>query len=216
MSHCKKHPAGVTLIELTIAISIFSVVMMIALNSFLNVLKFNREAVQKQSIQDHTEFLFNLMSREIRTGRINYGSYSGNNSCDSYFGVISKVPANAIYWVSTDNKELHFQNYEGLCVKYFLATDANHVRRLTIARHNPQDTMVWDFAPSETREDWVLPGDIEVSDIYFQVQNMFDLHPDGPTQPPAVKYSIKLRSRIWDPSDMKIFNVVVGRNFEQF
>lgn len=216
MSKLKKYPKGVTLIELTISIAIFSVVMMIALDSFLNVLKFNREAVQKQSIQDHTEFLFGLMGREIRMAQINYG---GSESCDTYFqslGSNGEVLPNDTYWVSADNKELRFQNYEGLCVRYFLATDASSVIRLKVARHNPKTTPVWDFSPNETREGWVLPGDIAVANIYFTKQNMFDLHPTGPTQPPAVKYSITLRSAIWNPSDIKIFNVIAGRNFEQF
>jgi prepilin-type N-terminal cleavage/methylation domain-containing protein len=239
----KKYPAGVTLIELTISIAIFSVVMMIALDSFLNVLKFNREAVQKQSIQDHTEFLFGLMGREVRMARINYGDYSGNNSCDGYFANLTpsaknptwpapqgSVKLNGTYAVTfnppvgggdnpSNSKELRFQNYEGLCVRYFLATDANDTTRLAVSRHNPQAGIVWDFNPNETREDWVLPGDIEVADIYFNAQNMFDQHATdgtGPTQPPAVKYSIALRSSIWNPSDIKIFNVIAGRNFEQF
>lgn len=218
MSHRKRQPAGVTLIELAIAISIFGVVMLIALESFLGVLRFNREAVQKQAIQDHTEFLFSLMSREIRMAQINYG---GNESCDAHFdslGANQKVLPNDTYWVSTDNKELRLQNYDGLCVRYFLVTDGNGYTRLKVARFNPKSTVVWDINPNEPEEraDWVLPGDIEVVDLYFDKQNMFDLHPTGPTRPPAVKYSILLRSTIWDPSDIKIFNVIAGRNFEQF
>jgi len=205
----KKKPAGVTLIELTIAIAIFSVVMLIALDSFLGVLKFNREAVQKQSIQDHTEFLFSLMGREIRMARINYGDYDGNASCDAYFGATNKVPLNDTYQISADHKELFFQNYEGLCVHYFLWTDFDGYIGLKVARYNPQIS-------TEIGSDWVLPRDITVTGLYFDKQNMFDLHPTGPTRPPAVKYSITLRSAIWDPSEIKIFNVIAGRNFEQF
>lgn len=218
----KKYPQGVTLIELAIAISIFSIVMLIALDSFLGVLKFNREAVQKQSVQDHTEFLFELMSREIRMAQINYG---GAESCDAHFdslGAGQKVLPNSTYWVSADNKELRFQNYEGLCVRYFLVTDnTDAYTGLKVARFNPKATPVWDFDPNTLeRADWVLPRNIEVTSLYFQAQNMFDLHtaadPAGLTQPPAVKYSLTLRSAIFDPSDVKIFNVIAGRNFEQF
>lgn len=205
----KKKPSGVTLIELTIAIAIFSVVMLIALDSFLGVLKFNREAVQRQSMQDHTEFLFSLMGREIRMARVNYG---GNESCDAHFdslGANQKVLLNDTYWVSANNTELRFQNYEGLCVRYFLATDFDDYIGLKVARYDSQTS-------TNIGTDWILPRDIKVVDIYFVKQNMFDLHPTGPTQPPAVKYSIKLRSTIWSPSEIKIFNVIAGRNFEQF
>jgi prepilin-type N-terminal cleavage/methylation domain-containing protein len=215
MKKIKLDNRGVTLIELTIAIAIFSVVMLIALDSFLGVLKFNREAVQKQSIQDHTEFLFSLMGREIRMARVNYGDYEDNKSCDAYFGA-NKVPLNDTYQISADHKELFFQNYEGLCVRYFLVEDFDGYIGLKVARHNPQTGIVWDFAPNETRVDWVLPRGITVIGLYFDKQNMFDLHPAGPTRPPAVKYSITLRSSIWDPSEMKIFNIIAGRNFEQF
>jgi prepilin-type N-terminal cleavage/methylation domain-containing protein len=216
MHHFKRH-RGVTLIELTIAIAIFSVVMLIALDSFLGVLKFNREAVQKQSIQDHTEFLFSLMGREIRMARVNYGDYAGSASCDAYFDATNKVPLNDTYQISADHKELFFQNYEGLCVHYFLLTESfDNYTGLRVARYNPQTSMVWDFNPGDERVDWVLPRDITVTGLYFDKQNMFDLHPVGPTRPPAVKYSITLRSVIWNPSEIKIFNVIAGRNFEQF
>ena len=238
MAHLKKQPAGVTLIELTIAISIFSIVMMIALDSFLNVLKFNREAVQKQAIQDHTEFLFSLMSREIRMARINY--LDSLADCTAYFNSLGSVfdssgsnkavLPNNTYWVANNHDELRFQNYEGLCVRYFIASDTanNGANRLRVARYNPTDYSIDDLpggsgsAISNTylREDWVLPGDVEVASLYIKAQNMFDKHlatdPGGLTQPPSVEYSIKLRSRIWDPSEIKIFNVIAGRNFEQF
>lgn len=217
----KKKPSGVTLIELTIAISIFSIVMMIALDSFLNVLKFNREAVQKQAIQDHTEFLFSLMSREIRMAQINY-----QDPCTAYFdslGINKAVLPNNTYWVADNHEELRFQNYEGLCVRYFMASDVanNGANRLKIARYNPTNREISDMVSgAPPREDWVLPGDIEVASLYFKAQNMFDNHTDsnpaGPTQPPSVEYSIKLQSRIWNPSDIKVFNVIAGRNFEQF
>ncbi len=226
MSHRKKQPAGITLIELAIAISIFSIIIVVALNSFLSVLKFSREAIQKQAIQDHSEFLFSLMGREIRMARINYGDYEGNKSCDNYFQMLSgfqvltdSVKHNDTYWLSEDHQEIRFQNYEGLCVRYFFVTDFDGYRGLKVARYNPQTTPVGDFAVGDSRVDWVLPRDIEVTNLYFEVQNMFDKHNvDGtaPAQPPAVKYSMTLRSAIWEPSDIRIFNVITGRNFEQF
>jgi len=207
MSRFKKQPAGVTLIELTITIAMFSVVMLIAFDAFLNVLKFNRETVQKQSVQDHSEFLFFLMSKEIRMAKINY-----TNNCRIYFSSLTigdNIGANDTYLVVNNGKELRFENYEGLCVRYFVETDvALGADRLRVVRHDPNT--------NTTRIAWVLPVDISVTDIKFEAQNKFDQRPVGPSQPPMVKYSLTLSSSIWNPSTLQVFNEVTARNFEQF
>lgn len=207
MSRFKKQPAGVTLIELTITIAMFSVVMLVAFDAFLNVLKFNRETVQKQSVQDHSEFLFFLMSKEIRMAKINY-----TNNCRTYFNSLTigdNIGANDTYLVVDNGKELRFENYEGLCVRYFIETDvAMGADRLRVVRHDPNI--------NATKIAWVLPVDISVTDIKFEAQNKFDQRPVGPTQPPMVKYSLTLSSSIWNPSTLQVFNEVIARNFEQF
>lgn len=206
----RRQPAGVTLIELTIAISIFSVVMMIVFDAFLNVLKDNREAVNKQTIQDHTEFLLSLMNKEIRTAKINY-----DNKCQPYYNALSdtaNVSPNGTYGVVNNGRELRFENYEGLCVRYFAEEDSSlGGDRLKIARHNP--------ATNETKESWVLPLNIEISNLEFFAQNKFDqrqVDSTGLLQPPLVKISLGLRSSIFNPSDVLLYSEVVGRNIEQF
>jgi prepilin-type N-terminal cleavage/methylation domain-containing protein len=225
-----KRPRGVTLIELTIAIAIFSVVIIIALDSFLNVLKYNRETVQKQSIQDHAEFLFSLMSKEIRMAQINYKGRAGTLDCTSWFSGLSHdvgsnlaaVPANSTYLaVDKDgdgkHEELRFQNYEGLCVRYFMDIDSQPAQRLKVIRYNPDTAHYIDgMAPLTSEEGWVLPMDISLDEVDFTVQNMFDQRPSGALQPPLVKYHISLTSNIWSPSHLEFFNEITGRNIEQF
>jgi len=206
---------GVSLIELIIAIGIFSVVMVIAFDAFLGVLKVNRETVQKQSVQDHTEFLFNLMTKEIKFARVNY--LDTDTDCSTYFKSLSPgdiVSPNATYAAVDGNRdnlaeELRFQNYEGLCVRYFFAPgDTTRPDSLKVARYDPRSHSV--------QESWVLPIDIRVSDLDFRVANKFDARPGGPLEPPAVKLSIGLISNIWSPSRVNLSEVIVGRNLEQF
>ncbi len=228
---------GVTLIELTIAIAIFSVVIVIAFDAFLGVLKFNRETVQKQSIQDHAEFLFSLMTKEIRLAKINY--HQANEDCAPYFNALT--PAGAVAPNSTylaldlntpadgKNEELRFQNFQGLCVRYFFAPgDTTRPDSLKVARHNPRDPNnpaskpIDGIAPGDTKTAWVLPMDISVNGLDFTVRNKFDLrlgppaNPAAALMPPLVRFYISMVSSIWNPSQVQLFEEIAGRNIEQF
>jgi prepilin-type N-terminal cleavage/methylation domain-containing protein len=206
---------GFTLIELVIAISMFIVVMTVALDIFLKIIKFNRESVQKQSIQDHTEFLFGLMTKEIRMAKINY-----YNECKTFFSTFTiDLKLNQTYAVdNATHKRLFFQNYEGLCVVYYADTDPIYgTDRLKVRKVNPdKDNPRGGFDPLEDVDFWLLPSDIKVNDLYFDVQSLTDKRPDGPLQPPAVKMSLKLTSNIWQPQQVSFSNIIVGRNLEQF
>ena len=211
---------GESLVELIIAIGIFIVVMVIALEAFLAVIKYNREAVQKQAVQDHAEFLFSLMTKEIRYARINY-----NNHCKGYFSEITNnnenIGPNATYLATDSDHELRFENYQELCVRYAAVhDDVTNTDRLKVWRHNWKPGAVGDYLPGETREAWVLPADINVADLKFSASNVFDQrssdNPSALLQPPMVKYSIKLESNIWNPAQISFASIIVGRNFEQF
>lgn len=207
----KRDQRGVTLIELIIAISVFSVVMVVALDTFMKVLKFNREAVQKQGVQDHAEFLFSLMSKEIRMARINY-----EDKCKDFFSSFeppTTIAANHTYAAldadgNGDYEGLRFQNYEGLCVYYYQDYDtANNIDRLRVVRYNPAD--------GTDNRAWVLPKDIKVSNLHFVVTNLITGQV-GLHQPPSVAYYLKLSSNIWEPPQISFSNFIVGRNIEQF
>lgn len=83
---------GFTLIEIMVAVALFSVVMMVGVGSLLTVVEANRKAQALQSVTTNLNFALENMSRTIRTGT-HYHCGSGGNieepqDCangDSYF-----------------------------------------------------------------------------------------------------------------------------------
>ncbi|MEI6378836.1 MAG: hypothetical protein WCO55_04190 [Candidatus Falkowbacteria bacterium] len=205
---------SVTLIELTISMAIFCVVMVIALDSFTKTIKYTRESVQRQSLQDHAQFLFELMSKEIRFAKIKYDDH-----CDSYFNNLKDLPGtienNQLYKAINDDTnnvhELRFINYEDVCVRYFLSPDPLNpasVQRLTIERY--------DSVTGLTKRAFVTPGTINVLSLYFNATDLVSQAGPGLRKPATVTYYMKLSSILWEPPTVDYFNFVTSRNFEQF
>ena len=207
----KKHPRGITLIELTVALAMFSIVMVIAVDSFNSVMKASRESVQKQALQDHAEFLFNLMTKEIKYAKINT-----DNKCDPFFKGLTpsfSVGDNQLYAVlNTTKQDLRFVNYKGVCVRYFLETDttANSIKRLKVQRFDPNT------AGATVQEAWITPLAINVENLFFEVTDMVYSTVSSKRRAPSVSYYLKLQSVIWNPPTVDYFNFVTARNIEQF
>ena len=71
---------GFTLIELMVAVSVFSMVMMISMGSILSVLDANRKSQANRTVMDNLNASLESMTREIRFGH-NY--YCGSNNLSS-------------------------------------------------------------------------------------------------------------------------------------
>lgn len=212
---------GITLIELTIALAIFSVVIVIAVDSFMSVFRTSRDSIYNQSLQDHAEFLFSMMSKEIRMAKINY-----DGSCDSFFydnpvNGSKVVELNQVYATSTINlagtntTDLRFKNYKNECVRYYLEKDPenNNVTRLKVDRQN---------STGIKESYWVSPIVMDIQNINF-VATPFKF--DEPIKisnvsysqlPSYVYYTMKIKSNLWNPNTITYTNFIVGRNFEQF
>ena len=74
-----KNNFGFTLIEMLIAVSIFSLVLVAATNIYLIVNNSQRKVVTLQKIQEDVRFLFEAMAQDIRLSSINYDFYIDNN-----------------------------------------------------------------------------------------------------------------------------------------
>lgn len=64
----KKKKAGFTLLELIVAIGIFSIVMMIAVGALLSMLNANRKAQALKAVMNNVNFAVENMAKEIRVG----------------------------------------------------------------------------------------------------------------------------------------------------
>lgn len=79
-----KKDFGFTLMEMIVAVGIFSVVITIALAGFANILDIQKRADAIRTAYDSIDFVMEVMSREIRTGT-EYCISSYQLSCSSSF-----------------------------------------------------------------------------------------------------------------------------------
>jgi type II secretory pathway pseudopilin PulG len=208
------------MIELLIGIAIFSIVILIALEAFTKVINYNRKAAQNQGIQDHAEFIFQVMSREIRTAKINY-----SDNCKGFYNLFDSahpVGPNQVYsvgdtGVSTPLPVIFFENANSECVAIGLKVDASagNIKRLSVARCAHQNSNRCNN-PSNKREAYVTPQDIEVLKFTARATNFSNLSDADRHRPGTISYYMKLKSFIWDPPEIEFTNFITARNGEQF
>jgi len=218
---------AVTMLELVLAMALFSVIMMIVLDSFIKVINYNRQSVQNQGIQDHAEFLFQLMGREIRFAKINYSA-----NCATFYkatvGSGNGVATNQVYKVYTTQSQaeswpqLMFENANGECVRYFIAED-NGISRLKIQRYDYDadnddiiDTLVTSEVADDIQEAWVTPIDMDILALNMDASDFYDSSTPNRHTPASVHYHLKLKSNIWDSPEIVLDNFITSRSAEQF
>lgn len=106
-SFVKTTQAGFTLIELLVSISVFAVVMMVAVGSLVSVVDANRKSQTIKSVVNNLNFALESMSKNIRTG-FHYACYDRqdglNTTCDTGDGndgvaFVSQTGQNVIVYV---------------------------------------------------------------------------------------------------------------------
>jgi len=120
----KQNKRGVTLLEITVSVAIFSVVILSATQIFRMVIEGQRNAIASQNIQESMRYAFEAMAKEIRTAIIS------NHDCESLFDPPA-VAANKIYNVTANGEGdiLYFKNKDDVCVAYYLEEEALKVLR---------------------------------------------------------------------------------------
>lgn len=71
---------GYTIVELIVAMSIFAVVMVIAVGAFVTVQGTSNKTTAQRKVQQDSRYNLELLARQIRAGRIDYGFYARNAS----------------------------------------------------------------------------------------------------------------------------------------
>lgn len=111
----KQNKFGVTLIELMVAVSLFSVIILSATQIFKMVIEGQRNAIAAQNVQENMRYAFETMSKEIRMATIS------NHDCESIF--TPEAEATNKVFNTTTNAEgdiLYFKNKDGICTAYYL------------------------------------------------------------------------------------------------
>ncbi|MDP2736925.1 MAG: prepilin-type N-terminal cleavage/methylation domain-containing protein [bacterium] len=138
-----KSVKGVSLIELVVSITLFSVLILSATQIFKMVIDGQRGAISAQNVQENMRYAMEKMSKEIRMAGI------GNKTCDS--AAIYKV-----YNTADSSQELYFKNKNGDCITYYLENN-----RLKIMVGVGATALVG----------FITPAKIEVSNLRFYIDD---------------------------------------------
>ena len=76
----KQKGEGFTLMEMLVAVTLFSIVITICLGIFISSLQANKTFIRMQKVQNDIRYLIDIISKEIRLGTIDYdyNGYAGN------------------------------------------------------------------------------------------------------------------------------------------
>ncbi|MDD5528303.1 MAG: hypothetical protein PHO56_05050 [Patescibacteria group bacterium] len=99
--------SGVTLLELSVSVALFSLTIILAAGIFETVINSQRIAVVSENLQENVRYDFERMGKEIRTAQRDAG-----HTC---------IPSGNIYWTNVSGTQLQFLNYHRQCVCYYLA-----------------------------------------------------------------------------------------------
>jgi len=104
-----KNQKGTSLLELLVAITLFTFMILAATQIFKMVIDGQRNAISAQNVQENMRYALEKISKEIRM------AVKSDKSC--FAGAINKV-----FNVTTDgtNDTIYFKNKNGACVSYYL------------------------------------------------------------------------------------------------
>lgn len=198
--------AGFTLIEIVIAVSMFSVVIVIALDSFIKVIQINRQSVQSQDLQNNIRFLYELMTKEIKMAQKGDGScnFSFRNFISEHVGDKTDTNLNhasRVYSTTfdeNDNNMLFLKNNHDQCVIYYLSDNRLKIKRSETTNHIGGDA-------------FVLPSEISVTKFSVDVQGDFESIRHTPY---SVVLYMNLGNVEWDPAKLGVQTAITARYLE--
>ena len=156
-----KNKLGTSLIEIMFAISIFVVLIGVTLSVFKSTIESQKSAIAAYDTQESLRFLFEIMSKEIRSAQVM------NHDCEALMGNFS---GNKLYDTEAGGTELYFKNKDDECVAYYV--DGND--DLIIRR---DDGVTNIFLP-------ITPNDIKVVNLdFFIADNIIGVLPNAKIQP---------------------------------
>jgi len=138
---------GTSLIELLVAMSLFSIIILSSTQIFKMVTDGQRNAISAQNVQENIRYAMEKMSKEIRMAGVS------NHDCEAIF----TPSATAVYKVfntADSNTKIYFKNKDNKCVAYYLE---NNRLKITVGTGV---NAVTDFA---------TPSKIVVSNLKFYV-----------------------------------------------
>jgi len=142
----KKNQKGVTLLELTVSVTIFSIIMLAVTQIFRMVVEGQRNAIAAQNVQESVRYAMEVMSKEIRTAK---------KDEVTALGQCANVQNGRVYDVNGQGDELYIRNYKDECVTYRLNGDRLEIERYPVGN------------PTSAIADFITPEKIKVSNLKF-------------------------------------------------
>jgi prepilin-type N-terminal cleavage/methylation domain-containing protein len=194
---------GFSLVELLVAVSVFTIIIIMVLSIFQNSFMVQKNAIATQEVQEGIRYALEVMSKELRSARPNVVDPSEPfwNECP----YPSTLPLqanpghmdgyNKVYNFDGGDNVLYFRNKEGDCVYYYL---------------NNTDKRI--YINKGTVDLPITPDNVEIEDFSIFVQG--DFVPDYPRYQENVTFSIKLKSEIEDISNIRIQTSITSRAYQ--
>lgn len=120
----QKYAEGFTLIEMLVAIALFSIIMVMAVGSLLSIIDANRQAQVKKTVVNNLHFALENMTRNIRTGRyfhcdIEVGDITAPRDC-------ANAPATSFAFLDSNGKRIEYRQ-NGAVIERLISGDANFI-----------------------------------------------------------------------------------------
>lgn len=112
----KKNKNGFTLVEIIVALAIFSIIIGITSGVFLSGIQAQRKTLASQDLLDQTNYALEYMSRALRMARKELSAP----------GCLSQNGLN--YEITRGGKGLKFINYQGVCQEFFWDINTNRLK----------------------------------------------------------------------------------------
>ncbi len=100
---------GISLVELVLAVFIFSLVIMAASGIFISAIKAQRVIIAKKNVAENTQYVMNFMVKEIRMAKANANL------------TLTFMKADGSSFTSASLDNITFINFENKTIKYFLS-----------------------------------------------------------------------------------------------
>lgn len=107
---------GFTLVEMLIAVSIFSTIVVVSMDIFIRAQRAQRAASALEKVQDVTRFILTRMAQEFQTGHIDYGYYRASPTPADTTVSNTAITTKTLALKNSDDTTLLFRKEEnGIC-----------------------------------------------------------------------------------------------------
>ncbi len=157
----KVNKKGFTLLEMMVAIAIFTIIILAVVGIFKNSMEGQRSAVAAQNTQESMHYVFEVISKEIRLAK------ESNTECDSIITSLGFPVTTAntkLYHSANGGKIFYFKNKDNECVAYYIENDTNGVPRFKVFRDDISDGF-------NNTSFYITPDEINVNRFDFSIND---------------------------------------------